>query len=104
MNILINFKSNGKHNLKNILCSVYLQKMWQVMSHNPDYFVQNSLEGVNRVKKGGYAFFLESTTNEYVRERDCDLIQIGGLLDNKGYGFGTPSCIFNQIFRFLVSQ
>lgn len=61
------------------------------MSNNPDVFVKNSFEGVNRVKKGGYAFFLESTKNDYARERDCNLIQIGGLLDNKGYGFGVPS-------------
>jgi hypothetical protein len=34
---------------------------------------------------------IESVTNEYMRERDCDLIQIGGLLDSKGYGIGTPT-------------
>ena len=65
--------------------------MWQFISNNPDVFVKNSNEGVLRVKKGGFAYLLESTTNEYVRERDCELIQIGGLLDNKGYGLGTPS-------------
>ncbi len=39
----------------------------------------------------GYAFLLESTSNEYVRTRDCDLIQIGGLLDSKSYGIGLPT-------------
>ncbi len=68
--------------------------MWQFMSQNPDTFVKSSSEGVSRVKKGGFAYLLESTTNEFVRERDCELIQIGGLLDNKGYGLGTPSCFF----------
>ena len=69
------------------------QKMWTYMSQNPDAFVKSSAEGVTRVKKGGFAYLLESTTNEYVRERDCELIQIGGLLDNKGYGLGTPTGI-----------
>ena len=38
--------------------------------------------------KGNYAFLLESTTNEYFRMRDCDLMQVGDLLDSKSYGLG----------------
>jgi ionotropic glutamate receptor len=34
---------------------------------------------------------MESTSNEYIRQRDCELMQIGGLLDTKGYGIGTPA-------------
>jgi hypothetical protein len=60
------------------------QRMWSFMSTNPDVFVKSTNEGINRVKKGGYAYLLESTTNEYNRQRDCELIQIGGLLDTKG--------------------
>lgn len=29
---------------------------------------------------------MESTTIEYVIERECDLTQVGGLLDSKSYG------------------
>lgn len=29
---------------------------------------------------------MESSSIEYVIERDCDVTQIGGLLDDKGYG------------------
>jgi hypothetical protein len=36
--------------------------------------------------QGGYAFFMESTTIEYVIERYCQLQQVGGLLDSKSYG------------------
>jgi len=61
------------------------------MSTNPDVFVKSTDEGITRIKKGGYAYLLESTTNEYMRQRDCELIQIGGLLDTKGYGIGTPT-------------
>ena len=45
-------------------------------------------EGIKRVKQGNYAYLLESTTNDYARQRDCDLMQIGDLLDSKNYGFG----------------
>lgn len=31
---------------------------------------------------------MESTTIEYYKERNCDLLQIGGLLDSKSYGIG----------------
>lgn len=29
---------------------------------------------------------MESTSIEYVIERNCELTQIGGMLDSKGYG------------------
>ena len=33
--------------------------------------------------------------NEYIRQMDCELMQVGGLLDAKGqYGFITVSGIF----------
>ena len=67
------------------------ERMWNFMNSNPKHFVKSSKEGIERVKKGGYAYLIESLTNEYMRQRDCDLIQIGGLLDSKGYGIGTPT-------------
>jgi ionotropic kainate glutamate receptor 4 len=60
--------------------------MWNKMSNNPNVFVNSVEEGIEKVKSGGYAFFLESSTNEFLRERDCELTQIGGLLDFKAYG------------------
>ena len=27
---------------------------------------------------------------EYQVQRNCELMQVGGLLDSKGYGIGTP--------------
>lgn len=38
-----------------------------------------------------YAFFMESTSIEYVEERNCDVAQVGGLLDSKGYGIAMKS-------------
>ncbi|KAM7536292.1 hypothetical protein Aperf_G00000083487 [Anoplocephala perfoliata] len=63
------------------------QQMWEFMSKN-DVFVQNTEEGIERVLKGDYVFVLESTWNEFYNKRDCRLMQIGRLLDSKGYGIG----------------
>lgn len=67
--------------------------MWSFMeSQRPSVFTTSNTEGVDRVVKGkgGYAYLMESTTIEYVIERNCELTQIGGLLDSKGYGIAMP--------------
>ncbi|CAF0763087.1 unnamed protein product [Adineta ricciae] len=66
------------------------QTMWKYMTSNPDVFVKDNKEGVARVRDESYAFLMESTTIEYTVQRECNLTQIGGLLDNKGYGIGLP--------------
>jgi len=67
------------------------QKMWRYMENKkPSVFVSTYDEGIRRVLEGNYAFLMESTTLDYVVQRDCNLTQIGGLLDSKGYGIGTP--------------
>ena len=64
--------------------------MWSFMeAQDPVPFVQKSEEGIERVKKGDYAFLMESTMIDYTVQRECDLMQVGGLLDSKGYGIGT---------------
>lgn len=44
--------------------------------------------GVNMAsdKDSDYAFLMESSSIEFVIERNCIVTQIGGLLDDKGYG------------------
>ncbi|XP_029168396.1 glutamate receptor ionotropic, kainate 2-like isoform X1 [Nylanderia fulva] len=67
------------------------QKMWRFMeSKSPSVFVQSYEEGIKRVLEGDYAFLMESTMLDYAVHRDCNLTQIGGLLDSKGYGIATP--------------
>ncbi|GFG33916.1 hypothetical protein Cfor_07160, partial [Coptotermes formosanus] len=67
------------------------QKMWRFMeSKRPPVFVSTYEEGVKRVLDGNYAFLMESTMLDYAVQRDCNLTQIGGLLDSKGYGIATP--------------
>lgn len=48
-------------------------------------------EGIARVTRdqGSFAFFMESKAIEYTQERNCTVIQVGNLLDNKGYGIAV---------------
>lgn len=66
------------------------QKMWRSMENRKQVFTATYEEGVQRVLAGNYAFLMESTMLDYVIQRNCNLTQIGGLLDNKGYGLATP--------------
>merc|ERR1711974_264510 len=64
------------------------QKLHRVMIRDADeVMVSTNKEGIDKVvqEQGTYAFFMESTTIEYVVERYCQLQQVGGLLDSKSY-------------------
>ncbi|XP_020840523.1 glutamate receptor ionotropic, kainate 4 isoform X2 [Phascolarctos cinereus] len=82
------------------------QRMWNYMySKQPSVFVKSTEEGIARVLNSNYAFLLESTMNEYYRQRNCNLTQIGGLLDTKGYGIGMPvGSIFRDEFDLAILQ
>ncbi|CAH6792504.1 Grik1 [Phodopus roborovskii] len=67
------------------------EKMWAFMSsREQSALVKTSDEGIQRVLTTDYALLMESTSIEYVTQRNCNLTQIGGLIDSKGYGVGTP--------------
>ncbi|XP_041674484.1 glutamate receptor ionotropic, kainate 2 isoform X5 [Drosophila eugracilis] len=67
------------------------QKMWRYMENRKSaVFVKTYEDGIKRVMEGSYAFLMESTMLDYAVQRDCNLTQIGGLLDSKGYGIATP--------------
>ncbi|VDP67597.1 unnamed protein product [Echinostoma caproni] len=66
------------------------KKMGDFMDKHPEYLADRTEIGVERVKQGNYAFILESAWNEYYVQRDCSLMQVGALLDSKGYGIGFP--------------
>nr|AXF48840.1 ionotropic receptor IR9 [Lobesia botrana] len=79
------------------------QRMWSFMeSARPSVFATSNKEGEERVMrgKGSYAYLMESTTIEYVVERNCDLTQVGGMLDSKGYGIAMPP---NSPYRTAIS-
>uniref|UniRef100_A0A674NC47 Glutamate receptor n=1 Tax=Takifugu rubripes TaxID=31033 RepID=A0A674NC47_TAKRU len=66
-------------------------KMWEFMnSRRQSVMVKNVEEGIQRVLTADYAFLMESTTIEFVTQRNCNLTQIGGLIDSTAYGVGTP--------------
>ncbi|XP_075225265.1 glutamate receptor ionotropic, kainate 2-like [Lycorma delicatula] len=74
-----------------VLIIIFFKKMWRIMENKkPSVFVPTYEEGIRRVLEGNYAFFMESTMLDYIVQRDCNLTQIGGLLDSKGYGIATP--------------
>lgn len=58
----------------------------------PSPYVSTIQEGVKRVREGhgNYAFLVDYSTIEYVTERQCDLTQVGGLLNTQGFAFALP--------------
>ncbi|XP_058517304.1 glutamate receptor ionotropic, kainate 1 [Ochotona princeps] len=76
------------------------EKMWAFMSSRQQTaLVKNSDEGIQRVLTTDYALLMESTSIEYVTQRNCNLTQIGGLIDSKGYGVGTPIAFQRSISK-----
>ena len=77
-------------------------RMWSFMeSRRAETLLDSNSKGVERVKKGDFAFLMESTTIEYTVERNCDLSQVGSLLDQKGYGIATQQ---DSPYRALLSE
>ncbi|KPM07528.1 glutamate receptor 1-like protein 1 [Sarcoptes scabiei] len=69
------------------------QRMWDFMKSRQHVFVDSYADGIRRVResKGKYAFLIESTKNDYVKERKpCDTMKVGRNFDAKGYGVATP--------------
>lgn len=68
------------------------ERMWAYMqSASPSVFVATNKDGIERVRKGNYAYLIESSTNDYTNSRlPCDTMKVGPNLDSKGYGIATP--------------
>ncbi|XP_070167334.1 glutamate receptor ionotropic, kainate 2-like isoform X4 [Polyergus mexicanus] len=63
------------------------KKMYDYMTANKDEVLpKENKHGVEKVKTEDYAFLMESSSIEYIVERECAVSQVGGLLDEKGYG------------------
>ncbi|XP_055849579.1 glutamate receptor ionotropic, kainate 2-like isoform X2 [Episyrphus balteatus] len=62
------------------------KKMNKFMTKNSKYLTSTNDEGVQKVLTENYAFLMESTTIEYNVARNCNLTQVGKLLDEKSYG------------------
>lgn len=63
--------------------------MYQYMVDNEkDVMTDSNEEGTKKVldPNQNYAFLMESSSIEYIEQRQCKLSKIGNLLDAKGYG------------------
>ncbi|KAF6017885.1 hypothetical protein EB796_023824 [Bugula neritina] len=77
------------------------EKMWNFMSQHPDVFVNKSDLGIAKVKAGNYAYLMESIPLRYQLSQHCDLMEVGGELDSKGFGIGVPK---NSPYRDALSN
>ncbi|XP_050585066.1 glutamate receptor ionotropic, kainate 2-like [Bombus affinis] len=71
------------------------KEMYKYMTDNAaEVLPSNNDAGLTKVLREDYAFLMESSSIEYITERYCNVTQIGGLLDAKGYGIamrkGSP--------------
>uniref|UniRef100_A0A3B3XVH7 Glutamate receptor n=1 Tax=Poecilia mexicana TaxID=48701 RepID=A0A3B3XVH7_9TELE len=81
------------------------EKMWAFMSSRKNTaLVKNNREGIQRVLTTDYALLMESTSIEYISQRNCNLTQIGGLIDSKGYGVGTPISPYRDKVTIAILQ
>jgi ionotropic glutamate receptor len=69
--------------------SAVYANMYQWMINHPTFLTDSNQEAIDKVEQGNYAYFMESTTIDFVTERNCDLMRVGGLLDSKGYGIAV---------------
>lgn len=79
------------------------QKIYDFMNQNEDdVMMLDNKYGVTRAESEdeAYAFFMESTSIEYEVQRHCNLNQIGGMLDEKGYGIAMRK---NSSYRNILS-
>ena len=69
--------------------------MWRFMKSTPGAMVESSTAGIKKVRAGGYAYFMESVMLNFTVKNDseCELTQIGGLLDTKGASLRAIACI-----------
>ncbi|XP_071628678.1 glutamate receptor ionotropic, kainate 2-like isoform X6 [Temnothorax longispinosus] len=54
--------------------------------HANEVLMKSNEDGVRKVQNENYAYFMESSSIEYIKQRKCNVTQIGGLLDSKSYG------------------
>uniref|UniRef100_A0A7N8YRA8 Glutamate receptor n=1 Tax=Mastacembelus armatus TaxID=205130 RepID=A0A7N8YRA8_9TELE len=65
-------------------------KHFSIMNKPSTSLVKSIEDGIQRVLKSDYALIMESSTIDYITRRNCNLTQVGGIIDSKGYGIGTP--------------
>nr|XP_023024797.1 glutamate receptor ionotropic, kainate 2-like [Leptinotarsa decemlineata]XP_023024798.1 glutamate receptor ionotropic, kainate 2-like [Leptinotarsa decemlineata] len=76
-------------------------KAWPLIQKTRDVIkIPDNVDGVYHARQGYYAFFMEDKSIEYETQRKCDLNQVGGKLDEKGYGIAMRK---NSTYRNSLS-
>ena len=75
------------HHISQDSKSASYRSIWEKMMRDKTSTSSND-EGLKKVRNGNFAFFLESPRLEYEVGFDCDLIQVGKLLNSRYYGVG----------------
>ncbi|XP_032677549.1 glutamate receptor ionotropic, kainate 2-like isoform X2 [Odontomachus brunneus] len=57
-----------------------------MMNHADEVLMGKNEDGLRKVQQENYAFLMESSSIEYIKQRECNVTQVGGLLDAKSYG------------------
>lgn len=70
-----------------------------MMDHADEVLMETNEEGVWKVQQENYAYLMESTSIEYIQQRKCNVTQVGGLLDSKGYGIAMRK---GRWFDFII--
>lgn len=75
-----------------------------MLANKKDVLMTTNDDGKQKVVTEDYAFLMESTSIQYIMERQCNVTQIGGLLDEKGYGIAMKKCEFyeNNIHNLTI--
>ncbi|XP_011138744.1 glutamate receptor ionotropic, kainate 2-like isoform X1 [Harpegnathos saltator] len=66
--------------------STYKEMYEYMIANADDVLPMYNEDGVQKVITDNYAFLMESSSIEYIMERECNVTQVGGLLDEKNYG------------------
>lgn len=80
------------------------QSMYRYMSEHPEFMTSSNDQGLEWAKTDNYAFLMESSSIEYLAERNCEITQIGGLLDDKGYGIAMRQSWFKCFYSIFCSK
>ena len=74
------------------------QKMYKYMMEHPENMMKGNEEGLKKAIAGNYAFLMESSTINYMTQRNCEVVKVGGELDEKGYGIAMKKGKFRTKF------
>lgn len=79
--------------------------MYQYMVDHPEFLTHDNNEGLERALNENYAYLMESSSIQYIIERNCEVTQIGDLLDDKNYGIGMrKGILFQMDFTYFVKK